>query len=327
MDHGLLTVNESGRFLLTTARPVMVFVGRGLRVGTKYSVDSPGIGRSYYYYLSGGDLREQITTISAPNGTSLLKFEGSCGTSVSYTAVVPDQTAIITYTVTAPSRPIVFIQSGETHSGTVISIRELAGGSWEINVLVRYSNRSNIDDVVLYCFAVCPQNVSGYGLALYDQDGAVTYSSGYAPLSIRGLVTVNSISVTGGGISVNYDLSSGFNPGSLSKFAVLSTDWMRGSRVVTGPDFNRALVYGTFSGCFYTGCNRTKKVQQRVVGLGLYYDGAGVRFDAAAMLADTPWVSCTVTGDTANQTVTTVTATAQLPFVVPVIDGSDYDYA
>lgn len=315
-------LSDNGRFIASTSAKSYAFVGKATRTSISYTSEQAGVGRRYYYYLSGGKVTHTVSTIAASAGTAKLQFDGSCGSSTTFTWSLSDSSAIAVYEINSAYRPLVFVRSTANSSGAVASIVLVSGTLWRITVVLGYSARTYVDSVELYCFAPISDAPSGYGIALYGADGSVLMHTGKKLLQPAASVTVNSATTDGSTITVDYDASTSLS--GVTKPCVLSVDWFRASVTHKASDLSRALLSSSTYGCYYSGCNVAKLVTQRVVSLGFYVSGGAVTFKAASVSTDAPIAQCSG-GQAAGTSLYHSLVTTPLPVTLPVIDGAFYD--
>lgn len=332
--HGLEIRNTGGRMLISTHAPALVYIGKATLETTLWMSEQASSGLEVYFYLSSGNVRynESTYTPDPATGVHEVWLHSTCGQSARIEWPVPDSAAIRTYLVYAPARPVVFIAAGSGASAVVASIHATgttqAGTGWpqwRIKVFAGYTEdtRSDLNALALYCFAQMPdETVSGHGLALWDADSRLCYSTSRRPVRIIDALTLNS--VTGGsGLSIDYDTDTGAVY-TATKPAFLAADWLRAEWYQTSPGTYGMGGWNSYYGVCSGSAYRYAILRQHICGLGFRVSGSSIVAAAGgAYFKELDWSTGAPTPNP-NGTYEQIT-THLLPMTIPIIDGADYD--
>jgi hypothetical protein len=345
---GFKALNNDGKVLISAETAALVFVGKATFISATYFKDSPAIGYIVYgMTLSNGTCYTASMTSSpyqtkdfVPRTTGYLQFyvgdvagypnDVRCGYRM-YDVEYPDSSAIAEYYIMAETKPSIFVCGGEAYSGAIASITD-SGISvnglkrWNVRVYCAYAEgqRQLLSQLQLYCFARC-RNVTpaGHGMAVYDSNGVLKYSTEFKPLVLRDVMTITGISGVGSAItSLNVQRTiETNNVFTDAKPAFLSVDWLRIDQASTVGELQYpAARWGA-------GCSLSVNGQavgymiEHVIGLGFStLPNHTILFQISALRVPTlSYTSSKIAPYTLNA------VTAQFPMSVPIIDASIYD--
>lgn len=344
MSYGLITKNDNGNFLLTSENKAFVYNGKATKVGAVFNSDIVSFGRNWYARdPNPGPLSWYTTSVSPYDPPHVFTPSPSTGvadirlwwyavlggTYYSFGFYFSNDQAIITYEVWAPTKPIIFVQGPSGTGGNVLSchnIGTMRGNDykWSIKVIVSYPSgqRSQVDNLVLYTFVRMPDiTLSSYGIVMRNSLNELCFATPKLPLVISDILSLNSISgSTMSTINVANTLSTG-NALTISKPAFLAVDWFRATLTSSGASLVPISYWHSGDYQYKSYGNWTAMIQQRLISAGFNIKGGAVNIKLGAVgevLYNYPTQSPNLQSISSIQTI-------NLPFEIPIIDGSLYD--
>jgi hypothetical protein len=163
--------------------------------------------------------------------TSVKIFVGADNSISNYTGTVLAFTNPITVTAATVSMPPVILippASRTNHAGTTAELGVLAGGtSLSFGWLKNSTAMNEATNPTLVLSAVTPSDAASYTVAISNSFGAVTSSP--ATLTVAAPLAINSVRVSNGIVSVNWNAIAGNNYSLQNKSALAQTNWNPGS--------------------------------------------------------------------------------------------------
>jgi hypothetical protein len=317
MSFGLKTSGFDQSLSVSSEIATMVFMGKATRV--------TGTGLTYF----GADQGATSLTCSGM---------GVCGGgSVTISLTPSNDNGVFTYSIASPNKPAVFINSTNVSIfGTVFGIANsgTTGANgwplWYIKVCVSYPTglRENaLPSVSVYCFDRIP-NVApaGYGLALYNASGDLTFSSAYKPLKVKDILLISSSNTPASLGNIIYNKSYLTNPVtpalSITKPAFLNVEWGRYQVFTGGGGVNVCTQFtqiGFSITCVQCGINYANWNQTFLTG--------GINVNATQtdivvnLIGQIPGAITCGNSGIPNYYI----KNEALPVYIPVINGGDYD--
>lgn len=91
------------------------------------------------------------------------------------------------FTISASTRPLVFVHAKNNRYASIISIVPISGGRYAIDI----ATNGDQSDLEVYCFAQVPgsNTETSWGMNIYDEAGRPVFSSNWKVLNVRGVVS------------------------------------------------------------------------------------------------------------------------------------------
>lgn len=326
MAFGLNAYGHNSSIAISSDIPSMVFVGKATRVTgtglTYYAADEPG---NYWD-------RGVLYPAAAGHRDIYCRVSSYCGTSFMITLTMANDNGVFTYAIESLNKPMIFINS--THVDVYATVFGIANSGtigpngntiWHIKVCVSYPvgwRESSLQYLSVYCFDKIPNQAgSGYGMAVYDASGKVTFSSAYKPLKVKDIVqltaTNNPANLEDLLITKSY-LTNPVTPMfSINKPAFLNVEWGRYKRF-SSYSYRACTLFNPYGQCVQCGTFYAVWNQTFVTG--------GINVNAANNDLVVNLIGQDIDGrNSSGASQNYYTKYEAIPTYIPVISGADYD--
>jgi len=337
MSYGLSIKNDAGNFLIQDSMPSYSFVGKAIydSFTDHSSVSSSWTGRGYYW-SRGFQSRNCSGGISGTGRFEVRIFGSSANSPCSYSSCTYDVTSIQLvagagigrFHIYSFRRPITFSYHSNCASITDSGIVDGEGKTrWNISMLI--GDISPASSREIYCFAPNPRVPTGYGLAVFDSNGATTFDSNYPILNIKDMMQITGLSANGHSSlsGIDYTYTGGTSIGAMSKPMFASVDWARWYFTRDSLGVRVRAYYNNPSPNGNSGCDDDRIIVYQWltfigVSSGFHWDGSTVvaAFNLSHLTGSGVGSGWGTEGDYTHSQ-----KTIPMPIDVPIIDGADYD--
>lgn len=361
MSYGLNCFGNNDSILFSTLAPVLFFRGKGVRKTgsglTYYPADEPGHRLSWndgavFFNITVDDFGgspgvSQVTKVSSGGS-----FEGgSClggGSSTGPTATLQRTVVYTTWSITAPTKPIVFINTlNNAIKSSVVGIVQNGGVYpnllWDVLLVTGFplgtSEATIVAATSIYAFSepVVEDLSEDYGIRVFDANGDPTFSVDRKTLVIKDFVTITGSTTPANIANIIYSRTFAPNPTEsvfdIAKPGFLNVDFARYSwrQYVTNniqrPTFTVDSSFGNQCGYFHVA---NLFVDQEFITAGVSKNNANNDLDFSLVSVRNRWSVeyqgyLFQNGSASGGSNSILSKNENFPITIPIINCADYD--